>query len=124
MRRRGPTLGYLAWAACGKDPGFSPTSILEHAGRSSRYTAVELRELSFDGPSPDAAALSARWHTMLGDARRIVDLLPAPSAGECVLGSGGALYRGGEAELSRDLAAGQVRFHAGSIRGAFPLLKG
>ncbi len=22
-------LGYLAWAACGKDPGFSPASVLE-----------------------------------------------------------------------------------------------
>src|SRR6266581_8709770 len=27
-------LGYLAWAACGKDPGFGPRSILEGARRS------------------------------------------------------------------------------------------
>lgn len=117
-------LGYLAWAACGKDPGFSPASILEHAGRTSRYTAVELRDLSFEGPSPDAAALSSRWHAMLGEARGIVNMLPPPSAGECVLRPGGALYRGGEAELGKDLAAGDVRFHPGSIKGAFPRLKG
>ncbi len=30
--RRQP-LGYLAWAACGKDPGFSPAAILEQAAR-------------------------------------------------------------------------------------------
>ena len=30
-------LGYLAWAASGKDPGFSPAAILEQAGRSARY---------------------------------------------------------------------------------------
>jgi hypothetical protein len=30
-------LGYLAWAACGKDPGFSPAGILEHAAHSARY---------------------------------------------------------------------------------------
>jgi hypothetical protein len=29
-------LGYLAWAACGKDPGFSPAAILEHASRTAR----------------------------------------------------------------------------------------
>jgi hypothetical protein len=31
--------GLLAWAACGKDPGFSPAAILEHAARSTRYSA-------------------------------------------------------------------------------------
>lgn len=30
-------LGYLAWAACGKDLGFSPQGILEHASRSTHY---------------------------------------------------------------------------------------
>jgi hypothetical protein len=42
-------LGYLAWAACGKDPGFSPLTIVEQAGRSGRYTTAELEGLSFDG---------------------------------------------------------------------------
>jgi hypothetical protein len=54
-------LGYLAWAACGKDPGFSPLAILEHAPRSSRYSADELRDLAFDGPPPDATDLSQRF---------------------------------------------------------------
>jgi hypothetical protein len=117
-------LGYLAWAACGKDPGFSPVSILEHAGRSSRYTAAEVRELSFDGPPPDAGALSARWHDMLDEARSVVRILPAPAAGQCVIGADGALYRGGETALRRDLAGGNVRFHSGSIRGVFPRVAG
>jgi hypothetical protein len=30
-------LGYLAWAAAGKDPGFSPAAILEQGARSARY---------------------------------------------------------------------------------------
>lgn len=34
-------LGFLAWAACGKDPGFNPASILEHAARSGRYSRGE-----------------------------------------------------------------------------------
>src|SRR6266545_4918648 len=50
-------LGYLAWAACGKDPGFSPLAILEQAGRSTRYAAAEVLALSFEGKPPDPAAL-------------------------------------------------------------------
>lgn len=49
-------LGYLAWAACAKDPGFSPSAILEQAGRSARYSAAEIAALDFDGPPPDRAA--------------------------------------------------------------------
>ncbi len=53
-------LGYLAWAACGKDPGFSPQAILEHAAGSTRYAAVELAGLAFEGASPDPADLLRR----------------------------------------------------------------
>ena len=38
-------LGCLAWAACGKDPGFSPSAILALAARSARYSEAELRGL-------------------------------------------------------------------------------
>ncbi|MEW6749889.1 MAG: hypothetical protein AB1505_02810 [Candidatus Latescibacterota bacterium] len=78
-------LGYLAWAACGKDPGFTPAAILEQAGRSGRYSAAEVAELSFDGPPPDAAALSARWRRMLAEAKEIVANLPGEHGGKCVL---------------------------------------
>lgn len=50
-------LGYLAWAASGKDPGFSPASILEQAGRSARYSAAEIAALSFAGPPADACLI-------------------------------------------------------------------
>jgi hypothetical protein len=46
-------LGYLAWAACGKDPGFTPSGILEQARRSSRYTDDEVSSLAFEGPVID-----------------------------------------------------------------------
>jgi hypothetical protein len=48
-------LGLLAWAAAGKDPGFTPRSIIEHAARSARYSATEVATLAFDGDPPDAA---------------------------------------------------------------------
>lgn len=113
-------LGYLAWAACGKDPGYTPATILEHAGRSGRYAADEVSELSFDGPPPDAAALAGQWHQMLAEAKDIVAVLPALETGKCVLHPDGILYSGDAAQLRRDLAPGRLTFHAGCIRGAHP----
>jgi hypothetical protein len=113
-------LGYLAWAACGKDPAFGPAAILEQAARSSRYTQGEVSALAFAGRPPDAGELSRRWHRGLAEARRIVALLPSEEAGRCVLGEDGRLYRGDVEALAGDLGEGKLRFHSGRIRGAFP----
>jgi hypothetical protein len=115
-------LGYLAWAASGKDPGFSPDGILEHAARSTRYSAEEVRALSFDGDPPDAAALSRRWHAMLAEAGEIVAALPPDEVGTCVLARGGTLFRGDPSELRHALDSARLTFHRGSVRGAFPQL--
>ena len=101
-------LGFLAWGACGKDPGFSPRSLLEHARRSSRYSAAEVAELSFEGLPPDAGTLSRTWHTMLSEAERIVTLLPPERAGTCVVGEDGELFRGSPEDLE-DPARGARR---------------
>jgi hypothetical protein len=115
-------LGYLAWAASGKDPGFSPASILENAARSARYSGEEVAALDFEGPAPDAALLARRWHRMLEEAREIVQILPAAEAGCCVLDSHEGLYAGRAPALRLDLEHGRVRFHRGCIRGALPSL--
>lgn len=117
-------LGYLAWAACGKDPGYNPAMILEQAGRSGRYSADEVAGLSFDGPPPDAAALARTWHEMLAEAKEIAALLPAAQAGRCVLGPDGGLYAGDLARLRADLSPNSLAFHAGRIRGAYPHIAG
>ena len=112
-------LGYLAWAAAGKDPGLGPLAIIEEAART-RYTAVELGALDFDGPTPDATELSARWHQAVDEAREIVRALPAEHVGQCVLDHRGALLRSTPGGLARELAGGRVAFHEGRVRGAFP----
>lgn len=117
-------LGYLAWAACGKDPGFGPAAILDGAARSGRYSADEVHELSFAGQPPDAAELSRAWHRILGSARRVVALLPPAEVGTCVLSSGGQLLRATPEELVNVIAEGRITFHRGSIRGAMPRLLG
>ena len=116
-------LGLLVWAACGKDPGFGPLSILQHADRSGHYTQPELDRLVFESEPPAIQTLSKQWKTMLTEAREIVGLLPSETAGHCVLTSDGTLFNGSIEELEQHLSAQQILFHKGTIGGAFPLLK-
>ncbi len=112
-------LGFLAWAACGKDPGHSPESLLEWAARV-RYAQEEL-DLAVVSEAPlDAASLGRRWHAAVEEGRRTVALLPPEFAGMCVMDEGGGLFRGGPEALKVALEENQVRFHKGSIRGAWP----
>ncbi len=111
-------LGYLAWAASGKDPGFNPASILAVASRTARYTQGEVDTLQFDGRTPDATMLAVAWHAALDRARAVVDLLPGEQVGTCVLEVGGALCRAAPDHLRSQLAS--LRFHPGCIGGALP----
>lgn len=116
-------LGYLAWAATGKDPGYSPLAILEECART-RYVQDEIAGLDFDGPAPQAGEISSRWHAAVRDARAIVDALPADQVGKCVLDHEARLELAPASALPGELAAGRVVFHAGAIRGAFPEVRG
>ena len=116
-------LGYLAWATCGKDPGFSPTGILEAAGRTARYSADEVRGLAFSGPAPALEDLARRWHAILGGARDIVDILPLARLGQCVLSRQRDLFRGTAAELRAAVDGDQLVFHPARIGGAWPEIK-
>lgn len=115
-------LGYLAWAASGKDPGLSPLFILEQAART-RYVQEELDQLQFEGPTPRAAELSARWHQAVDEARALIRLLPPDQVGRCVLDHQGRLQAASPQALGGELGAGRVAFHEGRIRGAFPELR-
>jgi len=115
-------LGYLAWAACGKDPGFSPIAILQHARQSARYSAEEVRALSFEGSPPDVVALAKVWHQALTEAEEIISRLPAAEVGTCALARDGGLFCGRVEELDDALETGGIRFHPGSIRGSLPRL--
>jgi hypothetical protein len=113
-------LGFLAWAACGKDPGWSPASILEQAARSARYTEAELEGLDYDGEAPKAAELSQRWQKTLAAAREVTALLPSQQAGRAVMVRDGGLFREEPQALRRALEQDRLVYHEGSIGGAFP----
>jgi len=120
--KRVQPIGYLAWAASGKDPGFGPGAILEAAARSGRYSAEEVAELEFAGEPPDAGKLGRAWHRMLDVARETISLLPPDQAGRCVLDRDAGLARLAPEALVAALKADRVEFHAGRIRGALPRL--
>lgn len=114
-------LGYLAWAACGKDPGLTPQGILEHAART-HYSAAEVLSLAYAGGPPDPAQLSRRWKKLAAEARAVAAALPAAQVGKAVLSRDGTLFRGDAAALAAALASDALLFHEGSIRGALPRL--
>ena len=117
-------LGYLSWAACGKDPGFGPARILAEAARSSRYSAAEIDALAFEGDRPDAAELSRHWHRALQEAREMVERLPPEEVGTCVLDRDLEPFRGDAASLEEALHDDALHFHRGVLRGAWPRVSG
>lgn len=113
--------GYLAWAACGKDPGYNPRSLLE-AARRLHYSQDEVSRLDFDGRPPDAAVLGERWHRALEAADTICRALPPRQAGTCVLGENQELFCGDAHALADALSKQTLLFHCGRIGGAWPTI--
>lgn len=108
-------LGALAWAACGKDPGFTPDFLLEHAARHVAYTQHDLDRLSLREPL-DLGVLKRRWLAALERARTLVAALPPADVG--------CLYVGPDSRpVAPDPAADGFRLlvrHRGCVRGAWP----
>jgi len=115
-------LGLLVWAACGKDPGYNPASLLA-AIRRHHYSQEEINMLDFEGDPPHAAELGVRWHHALRQTASFFALLPADQAGTCVLTESGALFKGSAQELASELAQNRIVFHKGHIRGAWPQIR-
>ena len=109
-------LGSLAWAACGKDPGFTPGFLLEQAGRHAAYVQADLDRLDLREPL-DLGALKRKWLNALEEARGLVESLPP--------GEVGMLYLDGEEPVTPDPQSdgfGDLVRHEGSIRGAWPVV--
>jgi hypothetical protein len=73
-------LGPLVWAATGKDPGFSPRSLLELLRRRGRVRSEELERLHLT-ERLDPQTLKAQWLAALEGADGFVRQRPAEEAG-------------------------------------------
>ena len=113
----------IAWAACGKDPGFSPEMILAEARRSAHYTQGEIDALLFSDAPPSAAELSLKWRRILDSAEKIISFLPPEHAGKCILDEYGNLFKGDLPELITAIENETIIFHEGTLHGAYPVIK-
>jgi len=114
--------GLMVWAACGKDPGFNPKSMLAAASRS-HYSQAEIDSLDFEGPRPNAQALGTRWHEILHLAEDLIGILPREEVGKCVGTPSHHLFRGGAEDLRVMLNDNRLMFHEGRIGGSWPSIQ-
>ena len=73
-------LGALCWAACGKDPGFTPLSLLELLRRRGRVRAEDLARLDLAEPT-DLHATKRAWLAALDSVEPFVATRPPEQIG-------------------------------------------
>lgn len=110
-------LGPLVWAAAGKDPGFTPLSLLEQLKRRGRYHSEDLRRLDLAVPL-DLVELKARWLRALEEAEAFILSRPPQEAG-CLYHST-ALGRFVQPEPDTELETQGVVPHYGRPGGVLP----
>ena len=105
------SLGLLAWAAAGKDPGLTPLFILEQANRFNRLRPEDfLAVLGTD--QFDFVAMKTRWRESVDAAREVVAALPPPEVG--------ALYLDHDGRPVDPRTVPGTRRHYASIGGVLP----
>jgi hypothetical protein len=108
----------ICWAACGKDPGFSPLSLLKMMRRFAKVDPAKLEEIQ--ARALDPLALKTKWIEMSDTAEaemiRVADEQPdVPIGVAFVDGAGKPGWIGSDPAL---------RLHAPSVRGCWPTVHG
>ncbi len=109
-------LGAVCWAACEKDPGYNPDSLLSMMDRHARLTPADLRQLDTASPL-DPRRLKKTWQSAAESARSLFAMLPPDDLGCLYLRDGVPVMPSGPDDL-----LSLVR-HRGSIRGAWPAVR-
>jgi hypothetical protein len=115
LHERYLSLGALCWAACGKDQGFTPWSLLDLAKQHVKYRHEDLAGEHLARPLA-LADLKDAWLRAVAQAEVLFPALPAADLGCLYLDESGAPYT--PDPQSADFAA--ARRHFGSLRGAWP----
>ena len=108
----------LSWAAVGKDPGFTPLSLLELLKRRGRNRPEDFARLNLAEPF-DLQSAKTRWLTALDDAEQFARAAPPDDAG-CLY------WSVSECEFVLpaidDIATKRVIPHFGRLGGVLPQL--
>ena len=73
-------LGAMIWAAVGKDPGFTPMSLLEQLKRRGRYRIEDVARLAL-AATFDLAGARTVWRAALAEADSFIRERPADEVG-------------------------------------------
>ncbi len=114
--RDGVPLSALAWAGCAKDPGLTPSLILDECVHNSRYDPDELRAAIATSAPVDPAAMTTTFRMAVRGARDLFETLPLDQAGHLYLDADGRCV----APDPAGVAAGTVALHAATLNGAWP----
>ena len=117
LHRNVLSLGALAWAACGKDVGFTPQFLIEEAQRLAHYPAVRMKTLMLRAPV-DLVECKRQWLAAVAEANALFLKLPPEEIG-CLY-----LDAKGQAVSPNPTAPGfaSLRRHFGSVRGTSPAI--
>ena len=111
-------LSAICWAACGKDPGFTPLSLLAMMRRFARIDPVELDKIR--ARQLDPRALKAAWIAMSDDAEAAMTTL-ADSQPDVPIGVAFVDASGQPAWLGEHP---ELHIHPPSVRGCLPVVRG
>jgi hypothetical protein len=109
------SLGAIAWAACGKDPGYTPEFLLDQCGRHAAYNQADLDRLHLRAPM-DLVLMKQQWLAAMETARALISALPPNEIGCLYLDPD-------ENPATPDPTAeafSSLTRHKGSTRGAWP----
>jgi len=111
------SLGAICWAACGKDPGFNPWSLLEMTKRHVHFRQDDLAQETLARPL-DLTDLKRKWIDAVDQAEAWFNQLPTAEAGCLYLTPTGEPHTPDPSSPSFPT----VMRHYGSVRGAWPTL--
>lgn len=117
VHRRILPLGALCWAAVGKDPGFTPLSLLELLKRRGRHTPSELARLHLAVPV-DLVATKTIWLSALEEAELFVRARPDAELGCLYFSASRNAFVMPPPES--DLSSQGLSLHFGSPGGVLP----
>jgi hypothetical protein len=113
------SLGALCWASAGKDPGINPFMILQECQRTTHFRTEQFREIHLATPL-DLQRWKREWIEGSRGAEQLLKLLPAEEVGCLYLDAGGK-------PVTPDPTSAEfptLRRHFGSVRGAWPVIRG
>ena len=113
-------LGALCWAAVGKDPGFTPLSMLSLLRRRGKYRKEDFARLMLN-EEPDLPSLKQIWLEALEQAEHFVSKCPPEELG-CLYYST-KLKKFVEPKVPRVQNSADILIHHGRPGGVLPLLE-